>query len=385
MNRGRKPLSADQFEPTWEGRCWLDWGPAEVDTHRLREAGGFKVLSYHLFADRKCVNIRYSSSKIWSLRSSVLLQEIKSYDADILCLQDVDHFLDWWQPQLMFIGYDSLWKQRTCEYFDHGEGVVIAYKRELFQLFKTVNIEFNHAADHEENPTIKRECATDDVAIIAFLQPWVPNFLESAVCVCSAMFHDAPLAHGAIDIRCQQAIYLTKCIEFENRNLHLPVIIGASLNDEPHSAAYHVLRTGRRQLMPAVPLKVSKPLVEPFSRASVKVYWKPANVTEADPPVLQYVIAWRPGGSTDMGFCLTKRVDSGDCLQYSTTINESGIRTTVALELRCALVTGLSAQTPFEFKVAAVNAVGMGLYSEASEPIFLMNPIKVNTLSDRIA
>jgi hypothetical protein len=372
----RKPLSENRFAPAWEGRCWLDWGVVEIDTHRLREAGGFKILSYHVFADKKCMNIRYSSSKLWTLRAHTLLEEIKSYDADIICLQDVDHFNDWWQPQLMFIGYDSLFKKRTSEFFDHSEGVVIAYKRDLFQLFKTANVEFNRAGDHD-SPLVRRLCGTDDVAIMLFLQPWIPNFLESAVCVCSAMFYDGDFVMGETDVRALQATYLVKCIEYENRNLHLPVVIAASLNDEPDSAAYHVLRTGRKQLMPSVPRKVHQPEVKPFSRASVKVFWRPAEVTEADPPVLQYVISWRPGGSTDMGFCLTKKVDSGECLQYATSVNEAGIRTTVALELRSALVPGLSAETPFEFKVAALNEVGLGEWSDASLPIVLNNPRKV--------
>ena len=44
-------------------------------------------------------------------------------------------------------GYDSIFMQCTQKNDVHLEGVMISYKRDLFQLFKTYFIEFNHAAD----------------------------------------------------------------------------------------------------------------------------------------------------------------------------------------------------------------------------------------------
>lgn len=63
--------------------------------------------------------------------------------ADLLCLQDVDFFHQWWRPQLTSAGYDSLFKQRTCKGGVHREGVVIAWKRDVFDLFQSGEVELN--------------------------------------------------------------------------------------------------------------------------------------------------------------------------------------------------------------------------------------------------
>jgi hypothetical protein len=375
-----KAKESPKFETTWEGRSWVDWGRSDLESNKSRDVGGFKFMTYHIYADRKCMNIKYSTSKTWLIRRETQLQEIISYDADIFCVQDVDHYLDWWQTRLMVYGYDSIFKQRTSEEYDHVEGVMICYRRDLFQLFKTVEVEFNRAGDHG-SVTVKKACITDDVGLIVFLQPWQPNFLSSALCVTCAMLYDGKHDPKAIDVRSLQVIYLTKQIEYENRSFHLPVVMGISLHDKPDSSSYHILRTGRKQLMPRAPSRCDRPKILPFSRASVKVLWRPAEITEADPPVLKYIIAWRPGGSRDLGFCFTKVVQSGDCIQYTTSHDSKGIRSTVAQEYRSTVVRGLSAETPFEFKIAAVNSIGRSDWSDASYPILLKNPPKVSASS----
>ena len=371
-----KPFEVDaSFGSSWEGRTWIDWGSV-IDENRLRELGGFKFLSYHVFSDNKCSKIRYSATKAWYYRKAKLLQEIKTYDAEIMCLQDVDHYDDWWQPQLMYLGYDSLFKQRTDEVEEHLEGVVIAYKRDLFQLFKTQDVILNRAG-HNQSALVCRRCRTDDVGLIAFLQPWRPNFLDSAICVVSAMLSDVE-PEDQVDVRFEQARYLTQCVENENRSYHVPVLMGISMHDTPDSAAYHVLRTGRSQLMPKAPKQVPQPIVEPFSRNSVYVKWLPPPTTEADPTILEYTVCWRPGGNLSIGYSLSKKTSSGDCIQYVSNVGEDGLRRTVALEYRQLLIPNLASETPFEFKVAATNCIGQGEWSPASEPFVLKNPPKAS-------
>ena len=101
------------------------------------------LLTYNVFADCKCSNVRYTTAFKWEHRSKMLIQEIASYNADVLCLQDVDHFAEFWRPQLMLLGYDSLYKKRTCKRDSHYEGVVIATAATLLQLFKSETVEFN--------------------------------------------------------------------------------------------------------------------------------------------------------------------------------------------------------------------------------------------------
>ena len=112
----------------------------------------------------------------WETRRKKLIDEIASYNADILCLQDVDHFSTFWRPQLMLIGYDSLYKKRTSKRDAHYEGVVIAYRKDILQLFKSEAVEFNKAKHKintsEMGSSFKERMVTDDVGLICFLQPW---------------------------------------------------------------------------------------------------------------------------------------------------------------------------------------------------------------------
>ncbi len=77
----------------WEGRTW-------VSNDRRRNSSiypnAFKFLSYNLLSDRKCAAMVHTVSRNWNERKHVLINELKSYNADIMCLQDVDHFEEWW-------------------------------------------------------------------------------------------------------------------------------------------------------------------------------------------------------------------------------------------------------------------------------------------------
>ncbi len=53
-------------------------------------------MSYHILADRKCSQMIHTLNKNWQDRKHLLLHEIRNLDVDILCLQDVDHFTEWW-------------------------------------------------------------------------------------------------------------------------------------------------------------------------------------------------------------------------------------------------------------------------------------------------
>lgn len=160
------------------GRPWVEaYGGQQKDpSPLLSREPGFTILSYNVFADCKCQSIRYSSTVKWETRRKKLIDEIASYNADILCLQDVDHFSTFWRPQLMLIGYDSVYKKRTSKRDAHYEGVVIAYRRDILQLFKSEAIEFNKAKHKintsEMGSSFKERMVTDDVGLICFLQPW---------------------------------------------------------------------------------------------------------------------------------------------------------------------------------------------------------------------
>jgi hypothetical protein len=156
---------------------------------KLCTSGRLKIMSYNVCSDIRGALIRYSTTRNWIERSSTLISEINSYSADILCLQDVDHFKDFWYPNLAKLGYDryfylsiyliynifidycfycSVFKKRTDITESHSEGVLIAFKRDLFQLFKHTSVELNAAGelDLDQGSQFREKCKTDDVGLV---------------------------------------------------------------------------------------------------------------------------------------------------------------------------------------------------------------------------
>jgi hypothetical protein len=360
----------------WGGRSFVDTLILnQLDPNELRSKGGraLRVLSYNVFSDTKCSTLRYTTSKKWEIRRVALIAEIKTYDADVLCLQDVDHFEDWWRVQLMVLGYDSVFKKRTQKTELHYEGVAVAYKRDLFQLFKSVPINLNDAQhiDTGMGAGFASRLVTDDVGLLLLLQPYVSDFVESAILVGSCQFSSKD---DDFDVRFVQAQFLTRQVELANREFQLPVVLGCSLNDSPNSPAYHVMRTGRKQLKPKAPGKMQPPFGKGFCRGSVRLLWYAPKLGRSDPPITTYKIAWRPGGSLTLGFSAQIEVLAPSTLQYGEKIDARGVRKTFVKKELGFNITGLSSEMPFEFIVCAINAVGQGMWSEPSPPIVMENP-----------
>ena len=63
----------------------------------------------------------------WSTRFDRIINEIKKYHCDVLCLQEVqdEHFYSHFEPALRELGYGSLFKKRTG---DKKDGCAIFYK-----------------------------------------------------------------------------------------------------------------------------------------------------------------------------------------------------------------------------------------------------------------
>ena len=127
------------MEPSWEGRIFK---PVGNNPRSPADGNKIRICTYHVSADCKFTeaHLNYTTANKTLARWDILIRELKCYQADIIALQDVDLFKEFWQPQLMLLGYDVLFFQRTCERKRHDEGVAIAYKKEKFQLFKSVHV-----------------------------------------------------------------------------------------------------------------------------------------------------------------------------------------------------------------------------------------------------
>lgn len=71
----------------------------------------------------------------------------------------------------------------------------------------------------------------------------------------------------------------------------------------------------------------------------------------------------------------------GDCVKYAEQTDEKGNIRMVAQAAREFTIAGLVSDVPYEFRVAAVNEVGQGVWSDISAPIVMDNPERVRVLS----
>ena len=79
-----------------------------------------QILAYHLASsvdriDRYVYDQCPPYAVSWSYRLELLLLELQGYDADVLCLQEVqkDHFDDAFRPRLRELGYDGIFGPRN--------------------------------------------------------------------------------------------------------------------------------------------------------------------------------------------------------------------------------------------------------------------------------
>lgn len=74
-----------------DGRVWVEpnhsYHPSSPPSRQK-----LRFLNYNVLANYKCQAMAYTETKNWPYRSRKLMGEIASYNADIICLQDVGKF-----------------------------------------------------------------------------------------------------------------------------------------------------------------------------------------------------------------------------------------------------------------------------------------------------
>lgn len=229
---------------------------------------------------------------------------------------------------------------------------------------------FFRLAEHEEDRSLAGKAATtDNVALMALLQPWEDSDHPSGACVVCTQLHEEE-GHFGDAIRSLQARGLTRTIEAFNSDFALPIIMCGTMNCVPSSGTYEILCRGIEAQDPTRPRAPGKPIVEPISTSAARVRWTaPQDESESlSPPIDTYRLLWVPGGSR---FLPGESVDAHEasCVVYDLVETESGNVRSEQNPLRSFVVAGLSSGVAYEFRVLAINSIGQGPWSERSEPV----------------
>jgi len=82
----------------------------------------------------------------WKARSKALADELASIDADVLALQELDQYDDFWRPKLEAMGYAGWFCKRTERTAPKKDGCGLFYKRDAFELIARRDVQFNDLA-----------------------------------------------------------------------------------------------------------------------------------------------------------------------------------------------------------------------------------------------
>ena len=177
----------------------------------------------------------------WPHRSRLLMQEMVYFNADILCLQEIDeaHYYDFFRRRLSDYGYLGWYKRRTG---DKPDGCAIFWKCNLLGRALIRPVEFKVY----EVPVLDR----DNVGLIVILKLRQSSQSSFPLAICVATTHLLFNAKRG-DVKLAQLILLLAeigqaCQQFkhENPRYHLFLLLCGDLNLYPFCPLYSFITTG---------------------------------------------------------------------------------------------------------------------------------------------
>ncbi|RHZ79076.1 hypothetical protein Glove_152g102 [Diversispora epigaea] len=248
-----------------------DWIMLETDTVG-GERDSFTLLCYNILCEKYATTQLYGYTPSWALawdyRKELIVGEVLSYNADIVCLQEVDtaQYEDYFKDAYHKHGdYDSVyWPKSRAKTMSDWEkksvdGCATFFKASKFKLIDKHLIEFNQVA--LSRPDIKktddmfnRVITKDNIAIVTLLENkenstriiianchihWDPSYADvKLVQVAMLMDELDKLAHkwGALP---NQSSY-----NYNNHPNKMSTIICGDFNSTPDSGVYEFLSRG---------------------------------------------------------------------------------------------------------------------------------------------
>ncbi|KAM8921660.1 protein angel homolog 1 [Pelodytes ibericus] len=225
---------------------WRDWEDLFDPEMPNKDQFDFTVLSYNILsqdlASQNADLYLHCSPAIllWEYRWQNILQELQHWEADIICLQEVqeDHYREHVQPSLSALGYSCHYKRRTGRKTD---GCCTCFKSVRFMLLRESHVEYFRPGIDVLN--------RDNVGLVLLLGPILEESLKEKysprpVCVANTHLLYNP-RRGDIKLA-QLALLLAEVdkVSLTPEGLNYPIILCGDLNATPDSPLYRLLRNG---------------------------------------------------------------------------------------------------------------------------------------------
>lgn len=212
------------------------------------------VVSWNCLADcysrGTIVGKRRNSERFisWHSRSKRIGDILHQNDADVICLQEVDHYEDYYQPLLSSLRYQTVYAQRP----GRDDGVLIAFKLDKFRIVQKHLVDFDDLArvkTHRISVSQREKLRKGNVAIILLLKSVSTKLSPDGSKECFFTVSTSHMYWNPMtpQIKLAQAIYLLERIADVKQDNGLPpaaVILTGDFNSLPGSQAYECVIRG---------------------------------------------------------------------------------------------------------------------------------------------
>ncbi|KAH1169819.1 nocturnin isoform X1 [Mauremys mutica] len=216
-----------QKRPPRLQRDFVDLRADSTSTHRPIRVMQWNILAQALGEGKdNFVQCPMEALK-WEERKCLILEEILAYQPDILCLQEVDHFFDTFQPLLSRLGYQCTFFPKPwspCLDVEHNngpDGCALFFLKDHFTLINSVNIRLT-----------AMKLKTNQVAIAQTLR-----CTETGKLFCIAVTH-LKARTGWERFRSAQGCDLLQNLKNITQGAEIPLIICGDFNAEPTEEVY---------------------------------------------------------------------------------------------------------------------------------------------------
>ena len=207
----------------------------------------FNIACWNVLAD--CYAYRQPSKAIvepvipiyisWDVRKHKIEDSISTSGADILCLQEVDHYVDFYEPLFEKLGYKSLYLQRK----KRQDGCLIAYNSEKFVVHGVDEVQFDDVADLLLSDSARTNVKRSNVALVALMS--CKSDQSKKFVSATAHIYWNPRKP---EVKSLQTQYLVSRIDSFIASVGLtdalPVFIAGDFNSVPFSEPYQMLVNG---------------------------------------------------------------------------------------------------------------------------------------------
>lgn len=276
------PVSAQPQEREW---IVLDSDSGSVDANHV-----FTVLNYNVLCEKYASPQSYAYVPSWVLnweyRRELILQEVLNYNADVVCLQEVEvaQFEEYFKEQLAMVEYSGVFfpksRARTMDEMSRRsvDGCAIFFKSAKFNLLEKHVIEFQQMAMQrpefrKQEDIFSRVMIKDNIAVLALLETvetgqrllvanvhlhWDPNYRDVKI-LQTAMLMDEiqrllpqyvqsnPSKSGSTAVAAKHFSSLSSNAEnaaFVKNLPRIPIIVSGDFNSTPDSGVYELMSTG---------------------------------------------------------------------------------------------------------------------------------------------